>query len=123
MKDLIEKLEAATEGSRELDAEIAIASGTAPVGAFRPCASLDNGTFGTGAYSLWSAPHYTSSLDAALTLVLKGFGWNVNDDCGDVAVFGETGEFRGDGRTPALALCIAALKARRDSMDERETTR
>ena len=67
---------------------------------------------------------YTASLDAALTLVPKGWRWSLDytqrapyQDCGCAALFAP-----GDGikppdvpetyaRTPALALCAAALRA------------
>lgn len=65
-------------------------------------------------------PPYTVSLDAALTLVPEGCGFtlNVNRDTSEAEVFGEeTGTspwviVHPARRTPALALCIAALKAR-----------
>lgn len=77
------------------------------------------------------APHYTSSLDAAMTLVPERCGW--------IAGWGQTrpdepmggaqitpyarynGSFvagetiaESEAATPALALCIAALKAREE---------
>lgn len=67
-------------------------------------------------------PPYTTSIDAALTLVPEGWQWNIDNGihCEDAAhawlgnnspqeiVPGTSG----DAATPALALCIAALKAR-----------
>lgn len=121
MKELIEKLEAAPEGSRELDAEIA------------------RWAHGDAAYldQPYSTPMpYTTSLDAAMTLIPEGrtygvgetryythpltsetlepdgkiFGWaRVTKDTPIVAS-GE--EFEAEAPTPALALTIAALKAR-----------
>lgn len=94
--DLITRLEAATGPSRELDAEI--------VRLINPQATR-----------LTRAPFYTGSLDAALTLVPEGryvkmqinrrrttaWAWVEFDDGETVAC-----------ADPALALCIAALKAR-----------
>lgn len=102
---LIERLEAATEGSRELDAEIA---------------SHYGGLSGMS-YETWEAveahaPHYTTSLDAAIQLVREGCAWGVE------VRFGRLGSRAwvkpdlpfSEGNTPALALCIAALRARED---------
>jgi hypothetical protein len=62
-------------------------------------------------------PHYTTSLDAALTLVPKGWWWRADSD-GDVELYDhdwanpacriETGSHR----NLSIAFCIAALKAR-----------
>lgn len=107
MKDLIAKLESATEGSRELDALIWQALGN-PVPR-RP----------DWPYHV-PAPTWTTSIDAALSLVPEGWEWalefNQNNDetawvatcrMGDPMLFIEP-----EAATPALALCIAALKAR-----------
>ena len=99
LDDLIAKLEAATDGSRTLDTlieRVIVAPGQS--------------------FSL-TTPPYTSSLDAALTLVPEGLdeeikrarhrkGWHV-------ALWkpSRIGQI-GDAPIPALALCIAALKAR-----------
>ncbi|HYF35954.1 MAG TPA: hypothetical protein VD994_11730 [Prosthecobacter sp.] len=76
---------------------------------------------------------YTSSLDAAVTLVPEGWRWDVNTygkkprariesadfDCEIWHAGGKDtrdvlrgSEHEGKGKTPAIALCIAALKAR-----------
>jgi hypothetical protein len=135
MNELIARLEAASEGSRELDVRIHAA--------LHPGRSLllDPGSVGPkrrepqyGTLSDlpldgWSdyeavartidAPAYTTSLDAALTLVPAGWGWSLDYmDPGepDGAMVGQhAGEgYNADCRPvpPALALCIAALKAR-----------
>jgi hypothetical protein len=97
LSELIAKLEEAEEGSRELDCEIYVALGNPLLRA------------------VGKAPRYSSSLDAALTLVpegsyaklqigrnhAKGWAWVELRDVEAVA-----------RSTPALALCIAALKAR-----------
>lgn len=109
MNDLIEKLEAATEGSRELDTDIWSAV---------RCPTLFN-----------DRPPYTTSLDAALTLVAEGWGWAAAELDEGVPSAVTTNrkpqikpgtldsnpdkiDFRTKAATPALALCIAALKAR-----------
>ncbi len=105
LKSLIAKLETAKKGSRELDWDITII-----------IEFPRNG----------SAPPYTTSLDAALTLVPEGcyetiLSWNsMKSEFGYCRMnvrgpFGKHGwhEDRiGEGKTPALAICIAALKAR-----------
>lgn len=131
MKELIERIEGAEGPSRELDAEIALAIGVVPAGAFRPCAALDVATFATGAYGFWTAEAYTASLDAAMTLVLEGWAvgsldWWPSRKSSSVTLL-ETGAFsngmtghdfdvhrqaRSYAATPALALAAAALKAR-----------
>lgn len=64
---------------------------------------------------------YTTSLDAALSLVPEGCSWTVDvvqasDGPNSQAVIGGRGQDKpsglGIGPTPALALCIAALRAR-----------
>ena len=100
--ELIAALEAATEPSWELDAEIARAIG-APV------------------YPDLRAHRYTSSLDAALTLVPEGWCWAIEGSrraaVYDPSADPEPGSFANpiqmrSGFTPAIALCVAALKAR-----------
>lgn len=114
MKDLIERLEKASEGNRLLDAEI--------------------GRLIASEHDDRTRPLWTTSLDAALTLVPEGWGgriylsgavslWSDGPDLGAVCralaknetpreptkkVVGSS-----DCGSPALALCIAALKARR----------
>lgn len=128
MKDLIARLEAATEGSRELDAEIELSRrkflGLIVGGAV---VTIQPGGWlagpGTGDQPVL-APHYTTSVDAALTLIPKG--WRMErlheGPEGAVAVLtpdvertrrDETGVSlaNGAGCIP-LALCIATLKAR-----------
>ena len=63
MTDLIERLEAATEGSRELDAEID--------------ERIWRAKWGRGKPKDISVLYYTTSIDAALTLVPEGCGWEI----------------------------------------------
>ncbi|MCH7728024.1 MAG: hypothetical protein IH991_16335, partial [Planctomycetes bacterium] len=96
MDSLIAELEAATEGSRWLDCDIARLVGVG--------AALYSDNSGVSI-----APDYTASLDAALTLVPNdmtfGVGWD-KEIAGPYAFTGETGEDRKGfyAATPALSL-------------------
>ena len=126
MKDLIAKLEAATEGSRELDADIYEAIGCEVVRARKSRRGLNwcyRGHFPHGWLAIrWEKMnHLTTSIDAALTLVPEGMFWSI-DSSGSAYICqldsgGQRGSVRvGDGESPALALCIAALKARQNDL-------
>lgn len=107
MDDLIAKLEAATEGSHWLDRLIDEALG---------------GDF--------DKPHsFTTSIDAALKLVPEGKAWGVGSIMFDElpprrafaancrregCITPDTPAYDAVGATPALALCIAALRARQE---------
>lgn len=104
---LIERLEAATGPERELDAEIAA-------------------VVEAGMRHHWfaSPPLFTSSIDAAMTLVPDGWDYSAgNRDETEKAWawVAEEDDVRGEywqtiqqssAVTPALAICIASLKAR-----------
>lgn len=105
IKDLIVLLEKATGPDRGFDLMIAEAVGLKP------------GHGATGARVGWH--EYTASIDAALTLVPKGYEWSVDgnkDGTGDATV---SRDFSGGidmlnwekGATPAIAFCIVALRA------------
>ena len=148
---VIARLEAATEGLRELDAEIWwIVNRAAAARAYWNAApglprELGDGMpKGVGRIAVQCyAPAYTTSLDAAITLVPKSCGWCVGDVHPPGESYLDTGRpwaeiwmrgyqhirlpgmlWDGIGRnginaeTPALAMCIAALKA---SVDARES--
>lgn len=134
--ELIAKLDRASGPDRELDAGIWEHLGLAP--------KYDNSKNnyghwhyrGGGDYhysddSPWGrnqlAPFYTSSIDAAMTLVPDGYGWSVSQPNATALASGllkkntpVTAEVQHGigsryvvaGATPAIALCIAALKAR-----------
>ncbi len=139
--ELVAMLEAATEGSRELDEAIAKAIGALPPDAkfwaYNPedgCAEYewmdidpaddDPRPYRSGGQGI----DYTTSIDCALTLLPEGFA--VRDlmiwpgQPSSLTVYGTKlrgGEYWhhfGDGRwearaaAPALAICIAALRAR-----------
>ena len=121
---LIRDLEATTKGSRELDASIfiEITLGVKEAGRIDRQDGLVGWWPKDGPYqSAEEVPHYTTSLDAALTLVPEGAGWNVwHYTDGYAALVGKRCEKSiGNGvegwsdTTPALAFCIAILKARK----------
>jgi hypothetical protein len=98
MKELIERLERATDGSHALDHAIAKR--------FYAAAAVDQDVF----------PAYTSSLDTAMTLVPPGLDWAVHQTADGVfatVLTPDAVEHEGVSDKPALALCIAALKARK----------
>ena len=110
MDDLIARLEASTGPSRDLDVLIAQAVGE---------------PWGAGGYSIggnWGerAARYTASIDVALTLVPAGLGWGVDAPpdmpcvarCQWPQTPGMKAPMHAHGATPAIALCIACLKAR-----------
>lgn len=132
MKELIKKLEAATEGSRELDADIAFAVGWTYEKRGRdrkpwwrkPEAERDSDTASSRFWSQYPKEEFTTSIDAALTLVPEGWrvaylweavkpedrpwwGAQLSRDKPYKTMSPVLGK-----ETPALALCIAALKAR-----------
>jgi hypothetical protein len=65
-------------------------------------------------------PAYTASIDAALTLVPQGWEWSYDSASFDAFVGDYSGSFlveadkecHGANKNPAIAICIAALRAR-----------
>lgn len=124
VNDLIARLEAATEGCAELDADIWRFVKPKDYERFywagrmlSPENSPEEREHNLGRdRAVKAAPSYTTSLDAAFTLVPEGiyvkfqidrrhnkaWAWVEMDDVEAIAC-----------ATPAIALCIAALKARR----------
>lgn len=117
MLDLIERLERAEAGDRNLDADISIAVFDSQVKRERQMLPSFVHHMGDGYWS--PIPPYTTSLDAIVALIgeksplrgpihldIAGSGFcalEPTDPCGDpVTAF---------GNTPALALCIALLRA------------
>lgn len=141
--DLIARLESATEGSRELDAEISVMWEPGEIVCWQhnftmepyPAIKRARSNY-VGGFGFEHVPYYTTSLDAALTLNLfrecewhflhtgplmftegKPFVFEIRQR----SDFGWTQGppvFRGAANTASLALCIAALKAK-DSTDGR----
>jgi hypothetical protein len=64
-------------------------------------------------------PTYTASLDAAISMVPEGFGWNIHAPSSPdqynlpaARIWGrDRGTFQANAATPAIALCAAALRA------------
>lgn len=102
MRDLIARLEAATGPDRDLDFAIAAAVG-----------------WPDSPHSHQHARRYTEHLDAARSLVPEGWDWSV-DGFGKSArgrgylysPYPDCEEVEAEAATPAIALCIAALRAR-----------
>lgn len=114
---LIEKLEQAQEGSRDLDAKFHLAMGKI---SFIP---EDFGHADCHICEAWEdMPHYTTNLQAAVDLVPEGWGWSI-EDTGYGLIYrkekieGEAGhpiiaETNGHGGiTPSIGICILILKA------------
>lgn len=110
IQEIITLLEAATGPDRDLDLAVAIAVWGRPG---RLVMRHNDETGQNEEYTHW---HYTSSIDAAWTLVPEGFRWS----CGfskhvphNAQVWTGTGYYEGECDSDrAIALCIAALKAR-----------
>lgn len=122
---LIAKLESATEGSRELDEEIGRHLGIEPTCEYWPDGYEDCGMGGSIKSIDW--PRYTTSLDAALALVPEGWRYFIRGphpnnksglckaglwQCGKGEWYRDYPRGLAPKNQPALALCIAALKAR-----------
>lgn len=129
-RPLVARLEKATGPDRELDREILFA--TFPkerTAIFDGVKHISTTTAANGDFWFLSladrhdVPDYTASIDAALTLVPAGMGAafdtrpHTNQDRSDVPAVAWVSEYRDEpcipsiAATPALALCIAALKA------------
>jgi len=132
---LIARLEAATEDSRELDAEIHIAASLCdPSARYEPnndvIVWLEHHPEVPGGASQVlcdELPHYTESIDSAITLIPAGWHWQVENEAtsdGKARAWLHERAKTGRGRsknafadTPALALCIAALRAMDNDKD------
>lgn len=137
MRELIERLEKAAGPDRELDAEIAAHLQIVPEfdrSIIRQDVTLrfvpnDGGIGRVRVYCSASplplhgraVPSYTSSLDSALSLVPEGCFWSCGGPDNTLITRpkpwaeiwqGKASEWKGEGATPAIALVIAALKAR-----------
>ncbi len=117
MPTLIERLEAATWPNRELDAEIALATGWE----FDPKFLILQWTSPDGQISKPSPPNFTSSIDAARSICKDAMVVQASEVGADglpmVRLVTDTGtspviEYIGIASTIELAWCIAALRAR-----------
>lgn len=128
MTDLIERLEALTRPCAETDALIHAAV-YVPDGEVEK--SPINGAWCIfvagydGKRRLWEAQRgqtrtqpYTASIDAAMTLVPEGWSWSLFGPDNQACLVNPENPSQAatcDAATPAIALCIAALKARTPS--------
>ncbi len=131
MQDLIERLQAATEGSRELDAEIhcAITGRITHSAMPKGFTMVDQGDMAKNSRAARSefihknrgpAPHYSTSLDAAVSLATdRVVSWSIGDSPGGPTAWvllddgTEINGFPDLGKgTPAICACIAFLQAR-----------
>lgn len=113
MRDLIDRLEKATGPDRELDEAIACASDPGSHCAIY-CIGDDSPVWFRTKGGKIDLPYFTASLDAAMTLVPDGRHWfvgSVIDGSGFVSHLDQQGK-SSKATIPAIALCIAALKAR-----------
>ena len=118
MNDLADKIEAAEGPDRELDKRIVLA--------LYPEAIVDFYCQGDDEPVVFHAeplvrqkgelPTYTASLDAAMTLVPEGMKWSVSTFRPKRATAQVSNRCR-IAATPALALCAAALRARKENSD------
>jgi len=140
LTDLIAKLEAAAEGSHELNRAMGLAIGELHLDAKGDLYRIDrhdgSHTYGGSGDETIITPRWTTSLDAIVALIerkLPGWGGMVSfgaltcgatlhtaDLWGPVTETGETEdgiaiqlrpEEHGENRKPALALCVALLSA------------
>jgi hypothetical protein len=124
---LIAKLEAAVGPDRELDADILWLTDkrraervywNAATGLPKPLPDWPRPLSGLGPVAVVNyAPAYTSSLDAALTLVPDGFQWQVRsmpteEDFDYSAQVNWTPNLHDHAASPPIALCVAAFRAR-----------
>lgn len=125
--ELIERLERAEAPSRELDAEIAALVHVDADGldfeAFPEPSGKVTIYFPSKVKQAYAAPRYTASMDAALTLVPVGWEWSLYSAQSGFRPQAqlETEAMRhregfepvsAFGATPAIALCIAALRVK-----------
>jgi hypothetical protein len=111
----------ATEWDRQIDLDIALSIGWTkmPENIYRAGLKDPEGAFH------WTPPLYTGSIDAAMRLVPEGYyvsverfsdGWYA-----EVAPKSNLPGFDGRQKPAAIALCIAAIKARAAAENEKVT--
>lgn len=125
-QELIARLEAATGASWELDYVIhCLVWEWEDIGGYWLRHKVTGQTRRANPSEYGPSPAYSASLDAALTLLpppgLTLYTWKVEGRCDSRRSFYHaeitvpSREWRGTSVTPALALCIAALRAREDA--------
>jgi len=132
MTDLIARLENAPEGHGELNVRIwaEIDNRDVIIDAGNYFAESRKSPFDECLLGHWSRagfqeadrhppwPHYTTSVDAGLTLVPDGWEWEVSTECAEIFPLDFSLHDNPNSilirsfpaRTPALALCIACMK-------------
>lgn len=124
VRGLIEKLEGAAEGSREMDCALGVLVDDFVIDGERYgepayCHTINDTYMRPGQSGDMMVPPYSTSIDAALALIerrLPGWGFVLETDAPEFAV--RIGPPEGPwpaeeihAKTPALALCIALLQA------------
>ena len=119
MSDILQKLQSATEGSRDLDCEIAWLTGWDAPGSVGQM-WRDNypslkvrGPVSRSANN-YGVPHFSTNLQDAVSLVSEGHFWAINSGPNGpyVSIWSEDGPRHwGDSQTAPLAFCIAIIKA------------
>ena len=128
LSELFALLETAKEGSRELDGWVCVATLDVALAGDTPCLWGPAPAVGIGntaeIEALGRVQPYTTSLDAALGLVPRGWDWQIGTLSSPrramrAAVFHDrtgmvlSNEYcEGRAQTAPIALCIAALRAR-----------
>lgn len=118
MDDLIKKLAEAKEGSRELDADIALFIDWKLSSQKQTTFALACSTYPGGKLAYvedFHVPQFSTSIGAALTLVPEGWEGTIGVNKCNAGIYDKRNPTVGFGAvaaTPALALCIAALQAR-----------
>ena len=119
LKRLITKLEKLKSSNFEIENLISATLGLAPEGFAR-------NEFGAWTkyiparddVAIWRCPAFTTSIDSAASLVPDNHDWSLHVDNGNALAGCEPASEHGGagadsrGATPAIALCIAALRAR-----------
>lgn len=136
MDELIARLEQAKGPDRDLDAAIVAFQHKAIVKPYPPTDDYGpsnrwqfwsrDGEHFLANEGKWPVPAYTGSIDIALTLVPEGWHWLIDGRPVDASfaascVKGPDIE-EASGPTPAIAVCIAAIEARKRGVDVETAT-
>ena len=115
LNELADRCEAATGPDRELDRDIALSLELYDDPEDLGCFEDEAEAVVRGGGQTWAPLAYTSSIDAALTLVPEGAALELHVRSGFTSVYLWPDEredgIRGNARTLPLALCAAALRA------------